>query len=246
MSRIGGLSHCLMEDDSQSAASAQWLRGKSFAASVAIEAAVVVALLLVPLLSTAVLPPLLIATPTPPYRGEPQPLRRASPRVNPLPVAIAFNPVPNGPALRRPDDNTGSAPPVIGNSTGDQLGPAGSPPGIFDGENTGAPIHLAPPPSAPLNKPLPQSEGVMAARLIRRVQPDYPRIAELMRLSGVVHLRAIIGTDGSVQQLQVLSGNPILTQAAVGAVREWRYEPTRLNGQPVEVETSITVTFVLN
>ena len=86
----------------------------------------------------------------------------------------------------------------------------------------------------------------MAARLIRRVQPDYPEIAKLMRLSGTVRLRAIIGTDGAVQQLEVLSGNPILARAAKSAVREWRYEPTRLNGQPVEVETSITVTFVLD
>jgi TonB family protein len=62
----------------------------------------------------------------------------------------------------------------------------------------------------------------------------------------MVRLRAIIGTDGSVQQLEVVSGNLILAQAAVAAVRQWHYEPTRLNGRAVEVETNITVTFVLN
>jgi TonB family protein len=66
-----------------------------------------------------------------------------------------------------------------------------------------------------------------------------------MHLQGTVRLRAIIGKDGSVSELEVLSGNPILVQAAVAAVREWRYRPTRLNNEAVEVETYITVTFVL-
>lgn len=86
----------------------------------------------------------------------------------------------------------------------------------------------------------------MAARLVGRVNPVYPPLAQMMRLSGVVRLRAIIGRDGAVERVEVLSGNAILAQAAVTAVRQWRYEPTRLDGQPVEVETSVTVTFVLN
>ncbi len=86
----------------------------------------------------------------------------------------------------------------------------------------------------------------MAARLVRCIDPIYPRLAEMMRLSGIVRLRAIVGTDGSVRHLEVLSGNPILAQAAIDAVRQCRYQPTRLNRQPVEVETSITVTFVLS
>jgi protein TonB len=57
--------------------------------------------------------------------------------------------------------------------------------------------------------------------------------------------RAVIGTDGEVHSLEVLSGNPILAQAALAAVRQWRYRPTLLSGQPVEVETQITVNFVL-
>ncbi|MGH9560014.1 MAG: energy transducer TonB, partial [Terracidiphilus sp.] len=120
------------------------------------------------------------------------------------------------------------------------------PTGIPGGVDHGAIVNLAPPPSAPRTKPLPQSEGVMAARLVLRVQPEYPRMATRMHLSGAVRLRAVIGTDGSVQQIELLSGNPILAQSAVAAVRQWRYEPTRLNGQPVEVVTNITVTFILN
>lgn len=70
-------------------------------------------------------------------------------------------------------------------------------------------------------------------------------IARTLHLSGTVRLRAIIATDGSVQNLEVLSGHPILAQAAKDAVRQWRYRPTLLSGVPVEVETYITVNFVL-
>jgi periplasmic protein TonB len=87
---------------------------------------------------------------------------------------------------------------------------------------------------------------VMAGELIRRVQPEYPEIARATHLSGTVRLQAIIGTDGTVRDLDVLSGSPILARAAVEAVRQWRYRPTLLNGAPVEVETYITVNFVLS
>ena len=80
--------------------------------------------------------------------------------------------------------------------------------------------------------------------LIHRVQPEYPSPARMMRLTGTVELRAVIGTDGQVREIVVLSGNPILARAAVDAVREWRYQPTKLDNQPVEVETSIIVKFV--
>jgi len=85
----------------------------------------------------------------------------------------------------------------------------------------------------------------MEAALIRLVQPEYPRAARNIHLGGDVVLHAIIGSDGSVRELQVMSGNPILAQAALAAVRQWRYRPTMLSGEPVEVDTTITVHFVL-
>ncbi|MFZ0583616.1 MAG: energy transducer TonB, partial [Candidatus Acidiferrales bacterium] len=94
--------------------------------------------------------------------------------------------------------------------------------------------------------PLHMSEGVMEAALIHKVLPLYPAIAPAMHLGGTVRLRAIIAADGSVRQINVISGNPLLAQSAVAAVREWRYRPTRLNGEAVEVETLITVNFVLD
>jgi len=97
----------------------------------------------------------------------------------------------------------------------------------------------------PTPAPIPVSSGVQEAKLIHRVTPAYPPIAIRMRLSGSVHMAAIIGADGRIRELQVLSGPPILTQAAVSAVREWVYSPTMLSGAPVEVMTDITVTFEL-
>ena len=85
-----------------------------------------------------------------------------------------------------------------------------------------------------------------AAMLVNRVQPVYPPLARQTRISGTVRLHAIIGKDGSVQQLEVIQGHPLLVQAALDAVRQWRYRPTLLNGEPVEVDTTIDVIFSLN
>jgi protein TonB len=81
--------------------------------------------------------------------------------------------------------------------------------------------------------------------LIARVEPKYPRMAVETRTQGPVVLTALIGRDGRIENLQAVSGHPLLIKAALDAVREWRYRPTILNGQPVEVETQITVNFRL-
>jgi protein TonB len=98
-------------------------------------------------------------------------------------------------------------------------------------------------PSVPQRVPV--TSTIEAAKLISRVQPAYPVIAIQARIQGNVILHAVIGRDGQVSELQILSGHPLLVNAAVEAVRQWRYSPTLLNGQAVEVETTITVSFVL-
>jgi protein TonB len=85
----------------------------------------------------------------------------------------------------------------------------------------------------------------MEALLINRVQPAYPAIALATRTSGSVVLSAIIAKNGAIQSLTLVSGSPLLANAALTAVRQWRYKPTLLNGEPVEVATLITVNFVL-
>jgi TonB family protein len=84
------------------------------------------------------------------------------------------------------------------------------------------------------------------AMLVYRVEPVYPTLARQTGRSGRVELRAIIGTDGTIQSLQVVSGDPLFIQSALQAVQQWRYKPTVLNGQPVEIDTFITVVYTIN
>lgn len=98
----------------------------------------------------------------------------------------------------------------------------------------------------PPSKPVQVGGDVQAAKLIRKIVPVYPRMAVIARISGIVRLQGIIGKDGSIQQLQVLSGPPLLINAALDAVRQWRYQPTLLNGEPVEVISPIDVIFKLS
>jgi len=119
----------------------------------------------------------------------------------------------------------------------------------------GAPLEAAPPPPPPaaVEKPKPAVRrievggNVIEAMLIHpAVQPVYPPLARQTRTQGTVVLAALIGPDGRIRNLRVMSGHPLLTQAAMDAVRQWRYRPTLLNGDPVEVDTTIEVRFVLH
>jgi protein TonB len=89
------------------------------------------------------------------------------------------------------------------------------------------------------------SLGVMAGYLLEKTLPQYPAIAKAARIQGIVVLQATISKSGSIQNLKVISGLPMLQQAAIDAVRSWRYKPYLLNGEPVEVETTINVAFNL-
>jgi len=84
---------------------------------------------------------------------------------------------------------------------------------------------------------------VVQGELIYKLDPEYPQVARLARVQGAVVLHAIIGTDGTVQQLQVVRGSPLLAGPALNAVKNWRYRPHVVDGEPVEVETTITVNF---
>jgi protein TonB len=90
------------------------------------------------------------------------------------------------------------------------------------------------------------SGGVTKGLLIQRTEPMYPTLARAARVQGDVILSAVIDTNGQIQNLQLVSGHPMLVPAAIAAVKQWRYKPYLLNGQPVEVETTITVIFTLS
>jgi periplasmic protein TonB len=134
------------------------------------------------------------------------------------------------------------AAPELGISLSGGTGTRG--PGIFGSirnQNIGA---LPPsPPPAPM-RPLKISHWA-EGNLIYRVQPEYPTLAKQARIQGTVELRAIISKTGTIENLAWVNGHPMLSSAAIAAVRQWRYRPYMLNGEPVEVETEITVNFVL-
>jgi len=253
MTKRVGFSQCLVDGDEQSLERAQQLRRKALFVSIIIELALVAALLLWPLITPGELSRQFFITPAPPYhgfaaataglsRGNPTNHRDGLPKfpeimVQPpsIPSHISQSPSDGAPGI------SSSFGPGSTNVPGGGAGPGGLLPG---GSDWGPAIPVRPP--VVPEKPRPISEGVMDAALIYKVQPQYPAVAQLMHLSGTVRLRAIIGKDGSVSELEVFSGNPILAQAAVAAVRDWRYRPTRLNNEAVEIETYITVNFVLD
>jgi protein TonB len=136
------------------------------------------------------------------------------------------------------DDGTGNSE-ISRYTVGDRSGL-----GVPFAESTRAP---KPPEEArtPQSRMVRVSGLVQEAKLLDRVQPIYPPLAVQTRREGRVELRAIIATDGSIQSLEVLSGDALFIQSALTAVRQWRYSPTTLHGQPVEVDTHITVIYTL-
>jgi len=118
--------------------------------------------------------------------------------------------------------------------------------GIINSVQAAAPPPPPPPPKAVVPQRIRVGGNVQAANLINQVRPVYPPLAKQARISGVVELSAIIGKDGRVQDLKVVRGHPLLVQAALDAVKNWVYRPTLLNGEPVEVSTTIDVNFTLS
>jgi protein TonB len=113
---------------------------------------------------------------------------------------------------------------------------------LFEGGTQ--PVLPAPAPPAPVAHML-RFSHISEGNLIRKVQPAYPPLARSARIQGTVVLQAVISKQGTIENLSVLSGHPMLVQAALDAVRQWRYRPYILNSEPVEVETQITVNFSL-
>ena len=102
-----------------------------------------------------------------------------------------------------------------------------------------------PPPKAATPKRIRVGGQVESAKLIFKPQPEYPPLAKMARIQGTVRLEAIISKDGTIQDLKVIQGHPLLVKAALEAVQRWRYQPTLLNGDPVEVVTEIDVNYTL-
>jgi protein TonB len=240
---LGNLCNCIMEHDPGATGNARRLRRKALVASIFLETALIGAMLLWPLTTPGVLPQQLSVTPLPLYHGmaNSQAVRSAQPIVDRSPQIVITDVSHPAPGRGRTVEPATGEPAIPGEM---DPGTTGSGPLIPGGSNNAVTSIAIAPPSAN-RRPLQVSQGVMEARLLRRVQPEYPMPAKILHLAGTVELEAIIGTDGSIRQLEILSGNPILAQAARQALQQWRYQPTRLNGEAVEVQTHITVTFVM-
>lgn len=128
---------------------------------------------------------------------------------------------------------------VVGGVPGGQMG--GVIGGIISSAANTAMVPKLAAPTAP--KRIRVSQGVIKGMLLQKVEPKYPMIAKSARVQGTVELSAVISKTGEIQNLQVVSGHPVLVPAALEAVKQWRYRPFLLNGEPIEVESTIIVTF---
>jgi periplasmic protein TonB len=224
-------------------------RGRTTTFSFILEAVVVGVMVLIPLLFTEALPKAqlmmaLVAPPPPP----PPPPPPAEVRI----VKQVQTDLVNG-QLRTPTKipkkvemiKEEEAPPpmtgVVGGIPGGM--PGGQMNGVIGGIISNAPSAV---PKVATPTRIRVSQGVTAGLVIKRVNPVYPPLARTARVQGSVLLAAVIGKDGTIQNLHVVSGHPLLQGAAMDAVRQWRYKPYILNGEPVEVDTQVTVNFTLS
>ncbi|HEV2962918.1 MAG TPA: TonB family protein [Candidatus Angelobacter sp.] len=235
----------LMESGGKIRTNAKW----TTAFSTLVQLSIIGILVLLPLIFTEALPKaqlnsLFILTPPPPPPPPPPP---APPR-----VVRRVSEIVND-TLRTPSKipkkiehivEDEAPPPASAGVIGGVVGgvPGGTPGGVIGSlVSSNAP----PPPPAPKAPTGPKkvSSGVMEGNLIKRIDPPYPNMAKIAHIQGDVVLQATISKQGTIENLRGVSGHPILIQAAMEAVRQWRYRPYELNSEPVEVETTVTVRF---
>jgi periplasmic protein TonB len=227
-------------------------RGWTTIVSFIVQIGLLIVLVLIPLIYTEALPrqqlmTFLVAPPPPPPPPPP-------PAAAVVKVVKVQTEIING-ALRTPTKipekvamiKEEEAPPPVSSMSGVVGGvpggvPGGQMGGVIGGIISSTPVAV---PKVVAPKSVRVSQGVLQGNLIHDVKPQYPSIARAARVSGQVVLQATIGKDGGIQNLRVVNGHPMLVQSALDAVRQWRYKPYFLNGEPVEVETQITVNFTL-
>jgi protein TonB len=215
------------------------------AGSFVLETALVAVILLIPYLYPDALPRKFLSVPLiapPPAPAAPIAAQPTASATRPQPLVIDMTVptiIPHDP-VQIVDNPPGPVISGMANLGGSSTGPLGINP---LGLSTPPPIIPAHParPTGPLHV----SSGVATGQLIVPIQPRYPAIALATRTQGTVVVAAIISAEGRIESLRVLSGPPLLVQAATDAIRQARYRPWQLNGEPVEVETTINVVFSL-
>jgi len=229
-------------------------RGWTTILSFILQSLLVAILILIPLLYTEALPKqqlmtFLVAPPPPP---PPPPPPAAAPVKA---VKVVQTDIVNG-QLRTPTKipekvqmiKEEEAPPPVMASGGVYGGvpggvPGGQMGGVIGGIISSTPVAV---PKVATPQRVRVSQGVTQGLLIHKVQPNYPPLARQARIQGAVVLQAVISKEGTIEGLKLISGHPMLAPAAIDAVKQWRYKPYILNGEPVEVDTTITVNFTLS
>jgi protein TonB len=258
-----------MIDDCLFESRPNYRRKKPFtlAISTIVHVLLVTTLIAVPLMQTHAMPP--IALPPPVQSAGPQvrivKLAAASsanrvPQRSPVPLQtdVVFAPTTIPKEIAIIDDADDAFVAGIGDAIrGLSFGPgSGSIIGVPGGGGIAVPHVAAPPPLPPapvpppapkieIREPIRVSSTLQKSRLTKQVDPVYPPLAKTARIEGAVVLEATITEAGTVDNLRVISGNPLLVPSVIDAVKQWRYQPTLLNGMPIEVITTITVNFKL-
>jgi protein TonB len=212
----------------------------------ALNASILLALILIPLIYPEALPRManimLMEAPAP--VTEEAPKQQLAPR-NTSAIQPQFNQsIITAPTRIPPHVNYGGDPPASGNQSPDWSGLGGTDTASIDNPLNGVkrPQVVIAKPKGPIQV----SKGIMQGLLIRQVVPNYPPIPKAAHIEGTVILSATISKAGRIENLHVISGSAMFTQAAMDAVAQWVYRPYLLNGEPVEVETTVNVVFRLN
>jgi protein TonB len=241
---LGSLQSCLVEGDPEQRARERQVRRKALITSVLLQASVLAALILVPLFAKPARLVTTIATPIPPYRHiEGQTRTPETARTDVRHICVkCFNSRPANLEKNSRVESSTPEEPVQG--FGNSEIPAVPCPSCIN-------IPTAGPQAPTVSEPRRQKASRLVTRidpamLVHRVEPVYPTLARQLGRAGRVELRAVIATDGTIQSLQVVSGDPLFYKSAMDAVRQWRYRPTVLNGEAVEIDTFITVIYNIN
>lgn len=240
---LGNFAECLVGGSPEEQARRRKIKRRALVISVALQSLGLAALLIAPLLAKPTEITMISAMPMPPYSHhtaerhiQPErPLRRPTPLISTL-----FQP-PNIPTNIATQDSHPPNEPIGPEVPIGDVGPGTK--GLVDVLDTR--VGPAKPEPPPEKKRLVVGH-IDPALLIHRVEPVFPALARQIRRSGKVELHAIIATDGTIQSLEVVSGDPLFIESAKGAVSEWRYKPTYLNGLPVEIDTFITVIYTVS
>lgn len=245
---LGSLRGCLVEGDPEQRNRERLVRRRALVISVLMQSTVLAALILVPLLGKTQHIAFAFTTPIPPYssyRGATREPSRPQPGSQQKACHICA-PTSIPPTIPTRDAQpTGESTDNVPFETGG-INIPGAPDSLIPLSD---PRRGVPPPDEARAKVTPPKRihftSIDPAMLTYRVEPVYPPLPKQMHREGRVELRAIIGIDGNIQSLQVVAGDPLFIQSALEAVQQWHYKPTYLNGQPIEIDTHITVIYTM-